>query len=190
MPANFPHARAHPLTYSSGTRILSKGPLARCLNFVQPAMDSSFKIVIVDENPIRAAILEDGLREAGHARSCGSTRRRNLLARIYAHRSRRDPDRPGKSEPRRAGADVPGQPRREAADRHVRRPERRRLDRGRRRRRRLGLHRRRAAEGAHQEHPRSLHLALQRILPAAERTRPHASPRSKNARSSIAPRAF
>ena len=29
-------------------------------------MDPSFKIVIVDENPIRAAILEDGLREAGH----------------------------------------------------------------------------------------------------------------------------
>ena len=31
-----------------------------------PRMQSSLKIVIVDENPIRAAILEDGLREAGH----------------------------------------------------------------------------------------------------------------------------
>ena len=29
-------------------------------------MDPSLKIVIVDKNPIRAAILEDGLREAGH----------------------------------------------------------------------------------------------------------------------------
>jgi response regulator NasT len=29
-------------------------------------MDTSFKIVIVDENPVRAAILEEGLREAGH----------------------------------------------------------------------------------------------------------------------------
>ena len=29
-------------------------------------MDPSLKIVIVDENPIRAAILRDGLREAGH----------------------------------------------------------------------------------------------------------------------------
>src|ERR1700757_2394830 len=29
-------------------------------------MDASLKIVIVDENPIRAAILEEGLREAGH----------------------------------------------------------------------------------------------------------------------------
>ena len=29
-------------------------------------MDVSLKIVIVDENPIRAAILKDGLREAGY----------------------------------------------------------------------------------------------------------------------------
>ena len=29
-------------------------------------MDPSFKIVIVDLNPTRAAIAEDGLREAGH----------------------------------------------------------------------------------------------------------------------------
>jgi hypothetical protein len=28
-------------------------------------MDTSLKIVIVDENPIRAAILEDGLRTPG-----------------------------------------------------------------------------------------------------------------------------
>ena len=29
------------------------------------SMDPSLKILIVDESPIRAAILEDGLREAG-----------------------------------------------------------------------------------------------------------------------------
>jgi len=46
--------------------------------------DSSLKIVIVDESPIRAAILEDGLREAGfmHVEKLGDTH--NLLKRIYA----------------------------------------------------------------------------------------------------------
>src|SRR5436853_4451661 len=58
--------------------------LARCLKFVQPAMDSSFKIVIVDENPIRAAILEDGLREAGHIQVVRIEEMAHLLARIYA----------------------------------------------------------------------------------------------------------
>src|SRR5216117_996959 len=58
--------------------------LARCLKFVQPAMDSSFKIVIVDENPIRAAILEDGLREAGHIQVVRIDEMAHLLARIYA----------------------------------------------------------------------------------------------------------
>jgi two-component system, response regulator / RNA-binding antiterminator len=47
-------------------------------------MDSSFKIVIVDENPIRAAILEDGLREAGHAQVVRIDDTSHLLARIYA----------------------------------------------------------------------------------------------------------
>ena len=47
-------------------------------------MDASLKIVIVDENPIRAAILQDGLREAGHTNVTHITDRTGLLARIYA----------------------------------------------------------------------------------------------------------
>lgn len=46
--------------------------------------DASLKIAIVDESPIRAAILADGLREAGltHVELIAETH--NLLARIYA----------------------------------------------------------------------------------------------------------
>jgi response regulator NasT len=47
-------------------------------------MDPSLKIVIVDENPIRAAILKDGLREAGHINVTHLEDRTGLLARIYA----------------------------------------------------------------------------------------------------------
>jgi two-component system, response regulator / RNA-binding antiterminator len=47
-------------------------------------MDSSLKIVIVDESPIRAAILEDGLREAGFEQVVRIEETTNLLARIYA----------------------------------------------------------------------------------------------------------
>ncbi|MBX9825624.1 MAG: ANTAR domain-containing protein [Xanthobacteraceae bacterium] len=46
-------------------------------------MDPSFKIVIVDKNPIRAAILEDGLREAGHVQVVRIGETSNLLQRIY-----------------------------------------------------------------------------------------------------------
>ena len=46
--------------------------------------DSHLKIVIVDESPIRAAILEDGLREAGHVQVIRLEDTTNLLARIYA----------------------------------------------------------------------------------------------------------
>jgi response regulator NasT len=46
--------------------------------------DSHLKIVIVDESPIRAAILEDGLREAGLVQVIRIEDRTNLLARIYA----------------------------------------------------------------------------------------------------------
>jgi response regulator NasT len=42
------------------------------------------KIVIVDENPVRAAILEEGLREAGFPRVEHIREMQNLLARIYA----------------------------------------------------------------------------------------------------------
>jgi two-component system, response regulator / RNA-binding antiterminator len=47
-------------------------------------VDSSFKIVIVDKNPIRAAILEDGLREAGHVQVVRINETSHLLARIYS----------------------------------------------------------------------------------------------------------
>ena len=47
-------------------------------------MDHSLKIVIVDKNPIRAAILEDGLREAGHVHIVRIDETSHLLTRIYA----------------------------------------------------------------------------------------------------------
>ena len=47
-------------------------------------MDPQLKIVIVDENPIRAAILEDGLRDSGHVNVARIENRTGLLARIYA----------------------------------------------------------------------------------------------------------
>lgn len=58
--------------------------LARGLNLDPVAMGPSFKIVIVDENPIRAAILEDGLREVGHVQVLHIADTSHLLARIYA----------------------------------------------------------------------------------------------------------
>jgi len=47
-------------------------------------MDASLNIVIVDENPVRAAILEEGLREAGHINVVRIEGTAKLLARIYA----------------------------------------------------------------------------------------------------------
>jgi two-component system, response regulator / RNA-binding antiterminator len=47
------------------------------------AAESSPKIAIVDENPIRAAILEEGLREAGFTAVEHVGEMKNLLARIY-----------------------------------------------------------------------------------------------------------
>ena len=46
--------------------------------------DTSPKIVIVDESPIRAAILEEGLREAGYTEVVHISEMQSLLARIYA----------------------------------------------------------------------------------------------------------
>src|SRR6201992_3645554 len=46
--------------------------------------ESSPKIVIVDESPIRAAILEEGLREAGYTSVVHISEMQSLLARIYA----------------------------------------------------------------------------------------------------------
>jgi two-component system, response regulator / RNA-binding antiterminator len=47
-------------------------------------MDTSLKIAIVDESPIRAAILEDGLREAGFEQVVRIEETTSLLERIYA----------------------------------------------------------------------------------------------------------
>src|SRR3979490_1049565 len=47
-------------------------------------MDASLKIVIVDKNPIRAAILGDGVREAGHVQAVHVDETAHLLARVYA----------------------------------------------------------------------------------------------------------
>ncbi len=47
-------------------------------------MDPGIKIVIVDESPVRAAILEDGLREAGFTQVVRISEMAHLLARIYA----------------------------------------------------------------------------------------------------------
>ena len=47
-------------------------------------MQPSLKIVIVDKNPIRAAILEDGLREAGHVHVMRIDETSHLLSRIYS----------------------------------------------------------------------------------------------------------
>jgi len=46
--------------------------------------EPSPKIVIVDESPIRAAILEEGLREAGYTSVVRISEMQSLLARIYA----------------------------------------------------------------------------------------------------------
>jgi response regulator NasT len=46
--------------------------------------EQSPKIVIIDESPIRAAILEEGLREAGYTEVVQVNEMQSLLARIYA----------------------------------------------------------------------------------------------------------
>jgi response regulator NasT len=48
------------------------------------SMDPLLKIVIVDENPVRAAILADGLREAGFTQAVRLEETANLLTHIYA----------------------------------------------------------------------------------------------------------
>ncbi|MBZ0138818.1 MAG: ANTAR domain-containing protein [Pseudorhodoplanes sp.] len=47
-------------------------------------MDLTLKIVIVDESPVRSAIIEEGLREAGYSHVVRVAETANLLARIYA----------------------------------------------------------------------------------------------------------
>ena len=46
--------------------------------------DQTLKIVIVDESEIRAAILKEGLREAGYVEVVHIAETTNLLDRIYA----------------------------------------------------------------------------------------------------------
>ncbi len=46
--------------------------------------EQSPKIVIIDESPIRAAILQEGLREAGYTEVVHISEMQSLLARIYA----------------------------------------------------------------------------------------------------------
>jgi response regulator NasT len=47
-------------------------------------MDPRLKIVIVDESPVRSAIIKEGLREAGFSDVVHVAETTNLLARIYA----------------------------------------------------------------------------------------------------------
>lgn len=47
-------------------------------------MDLTLKIVIVDESPVRSAIIEEGLREAGYSHVARVAETANLLARVYA----------------------------------------------------------------------------------------------------------
>jgi response regulator NasT len=47
-------------------------------------MDASLKIVIVDDSPVRAAILQDGLCESGYVNVLRIENTRDLLARIYS----------------------------------------------------------------------------------------------------------
>jgi two-component system, response regulator / RNA-binding antiterminator len=60
------------------------GQPARCTPTPGQPADQNLNIVIVDESAIRAAILEEGLREAGYAHVMRIGETKNLLARIYA----------------------------------------------------------------------------------------------------------
>jgi response regulator NasT len=57
---------------------------ARCVESPAGQIDLSVKIVIVDESAIRAAILEEGLQDAGYTHVVRIAEMTNLLARIYA----------------------------------------------------------------------------------------------------------
>jgi response regulator NasT len=55
-----------------------------CAKAPSNSPDQSLKIVIVDESAVRAAILEEGLREAGFTEVVRIAEMTNLLARVYA----------------------------------------------------------------------------------------------------------
>ncbi len=62
-------------------------------------MDASLNIVIVDDSPVRAAILEEGLREAGYVNVVRIEGTVKLLARDLRPRPGRHSHRSRKPEP-------------------------------------------------------------------------------------------
>src|ERR1700730_3414589 len=121
--------------------------------------ESSPKITIVDESPIRAAILEEGLREAGFTDVVRISEMQSLLSRIYAL----DPDVIviDLENPSRDVLEQMFQ-----VSRAVRRPIAMFVDQSFRLCRRLRLYRRRTEEGAAQADPRPLYFTLQRLFQA------------------------
>ena len=59
-------------------------PRTQCGKAPSNIPDQGLKIVIVDESAVRAAILEEGLREAGFTQVVRIAEMTNLLARVYA----------------------------------------------------------------------------------------------------------
>ena len=120
----------------------------------------SLRILIIDENAVRAAILEEGLRVASNGEDGGTLEihhirdMTNLLRAHRGRRSRRHPHRSRESEPRYARADVSSFASRAAADRDVRRQVRQRDGAGRHRCRRVRVRRRWPAQGAREVDPR------------------------------------
>jgi response regulator NasT len=82
LPAQLNSAAAGGLGHLAQTRKGSDPPSPGALS-LGGHRDSSLKIAIVDESSIRAAILEDGLREAGFTQVERIAETRNLLARVY-----------------------------------------------------------------------------------------------------------
>ena len=84
--------------------------------------ETSLRVLIVDQNLIRASILEDGLREAGYRDLIVVRDMQNLLRRIVDE----EPDviliDLENPESRRAGTDVPGVPGGAQTGGDVRRP--------------------------------------------------------------------
>jgi len=64
--------------------ITGRDSRGRCGSTAGSPVDQGLKIVIVDESAIRAAILEEGLREAGFTQVVRIAETANLLARVYS----------------------------------------------------------------------------------------------------------
>ncbi len=84
-------------------------------------MDVDLRIVVIDKNPLRAAVLQEGLREAGHCEVIHIDDTSDILARVNALTpdviiiDLESPSRDG------ARTNVRGQPHDGPSDRHVRR---------------------------------------------------------------------